>query len=129
MLGYQPDNPRALSNLAQLLTLTGRTDEARRVSARLAAIEPYPPFHFFDLGVAAMRAGDYRRAQALFAREIDRKADYHEFHFWLAAAHAGMGELPQAREQLNLAIQASTTRQDRELYAAKLDRIRPQPTP
>ena len=123
-LEHEPDNTRVLSNLARVLTLAGRPDEARAVGARLAAIEPYPPFHFFDLGVAAMRAGDYQGARALFAKEVARDADYHEFHFWLALAHAGLGELPQARKQLGLAMEASTTRKDREIYAAKLDRIR-----
>lgn len=124
VLAREPDNTSALTNLERVFTGAGRADEARAVAARLAAIEPYPPFHFFDLGVAAMQAGDYRRAKALFEKEIARKAYYHEFHFWLGLAHAYLGELPQARKQLALAMEASTQRKDRDLYAAKLDRLR-----
>ena len=50
------------------------------------------PFHFFNLGRAAMRAGDYRRAQRTVRRGIDARAVYHEFHFWLALAHLGLGD-------------------------------------
>ena len=43
-------------------------------------------------GMAAMRAGDLHAAKASFAREVARSPDYHEFHFWLAVAHIGLGE-------------------------------------
>jgi Tfp pilus assembly protein PilF len=124
-LEREPDNPTLLSNLVQVHERDGRTALARSVAARLAAIEPVPPFHYFDLGIAAMKTGDYAAARALFAKEIARKADYHEFHFWLALAHANLGELPAARKQLALAIETSTQGKDRELYGAKLDRLRP----
>lgn len=124
VIAREADNTSALANLEQALVRSGRADEARTVGARLAAIEPYPPFHFFDQGVAAMQAGDFRRAKALFEKEIARKSDYHEFHFWLGLAHAYLGELAQARKQLALAIEGSTQGQHRDLYAAKLDRLK-----
>jgi tetratricopeptide (TPR) repeat protein len=124
VLAREPDNTTALSNLERVHSRAGRDDEARRLRARLAAIEPHPPFHYFDQGVAAMQAGDYRQAKALFEKEIARKADYHEFHFWLGLAHAYLGELPQARKEIALAIESSTQGGHREIYAAKLDRLR-----
>ena len=36
----------------------------------------------------------------------------------------GLGEVEQARAQLTVAMENSTTRKEHELYAAKLDRIR-----
>ena len=124
LLEREPGNTNALSNLVQALQAQGRTAEAQQLAQKLAQIEPYTPFHFFDLGVAAMRAGDYAAAKALFTKEVEREAYYHEFHFWLALAEFSLGEVTLARRQMALAIQSSTTPQDRELYAAKLDRIR-----
>ena len=77
-----------------------------------------------NLGLAAMRSGDFKAAKNLFAREVDRDAYYHEFHFWLAAAYMGLGEVEQARTHLKIAKENSMTRKEHELYAAKLDRIR-----
>ena len=90
------------------------------MARRLAQLEPQAPFHDFLLGQRAMAAGDYRTARDAFEREIERSGHYHEFHFWLALAHYRLGEIEQARKQLALAMENSTTRQHQEIYAAKL---------
>ena len=117
-------NPQVVANLAEVLSNEGRTAEAAAMRQRLARIEAEPPFIFFDRGQAALQAGDYAAARYLFEREVARAPYYHEFHYWLAIAYAKLGEAKQAREQLTLALQSSTTRGDYELYAAKLDHIR-----
>jgi tetratricopeptide (TPR) repeat protein len=124
VLALEADNTFALSNQVLVLQGMGRMEEAAAVARRLAQLEPQPPFHFFDRGRAAMKAGDYRQARELFSREVQRDSSYHEFHFWLAAAHFALGEVAPARQHLETALKNSTTRGDRELYAAKLDRIR-----
>ena len=91
---------------------------------RLLALQPQPPFHYFNLGKAAMARQDYAGAIALFSREIARDPYYHEFHFWLAQAYARLGKLAQAGQQLQLAMDNSTTRSEHGLYAAKLQRLR-----
>ena len=88
---------------------------------RLAAIETEPPFHFFNLGMDAMRRADYLAARDYFSREVDRADYYHEFHFWLGLADYRLGDVAQARKQLELAIDSSTTRNQHDLYAAKLE--------
>ena len=85
-LEHAPGNPRVMANYAQALHGVGRHDEASAYEARLAAIEPYPPFYFFNRGRAAMQAGDARAARELFKKELERDPDYHEFHYWLALA-------------------------------------------
>ena len=117
-------NTVLLSNLAQALDRLGRGSEARLLRSRLLALQPEPPFHFFNLGRLAMQQGDYQGAARLFQREIARDPDYHEFHFWLAKAHAQLGQWPQAGRQLELAMQSSTLRGDQALYAGKLQRLR-----
>ena len=59
----------------------------------------------------------------MFSREVSRDAYNHEFHFWLAAAYARLGDSERARKHLTTAMEFSNTRQERDLYAAKLDRI------
>ncbi|HJV00070.1 MAG TPA: tetratricopeptide repeat protein [Burkholderiaceae bacterium] len=119
-----PDNTVFLYNLAQALTELGRNEEAQALRSRLAQLEPYPPFYFFNQGQQAMRAGDYARARDLFQRELDRSPDYHEFHFWLAVAAFKLGDLARADIHMKQAMENSTTRGDRDLYAAKLDRLK-----
>jgi Tfp pilus assembly protein PilF len=74
----------------------------------------------------AMRGGDYRKAKALFAREVKRAPYYDEFHFWLAIACLRLGEAREAREQLALAMDTSTRSDTRDVYSAKLEHLRSQ---
>jgi len=123
VLEREPGNTRAMSNLAQTLTLSGQVEEAQTVMRRLAQLEPHPPFHFFHLGQAALQQGDFKAARDLFAKEVER-ADYlPEFHFWLGVASLNLGEIDVARQHLKLAMENSTTRSDHDLYAAKLARL------
>ncbi len=70
-----------------------------------------------------MRAGDHRTAKEMFEKEVERAPYFHEFHFWLGAAHAALGEHDRARAHLAKALQFSSQAADRQLYAAKLERI------
>jgi len=119
----EPDNTRALANLALALGRLGREAEAAAVEGQLARIERHAPFYFFQRGLAAMEAGDYPAARALFQKELDRVPDYHEFHFWLGLAELQLGNVPGARAQVAAALENSTTRHDHDLYAAKLQRL------
>ncbi|MYM25578.1 tetratricopeptide repeat protein [Duganella sp. FT135W] len=119
-----PDNTIFLANLAQTLEAVNQLDEAAVLRARLAQLEPYPPFYFFKQGQEAMQLGDYTRARKLFERELDRVPDYHEFHFWLAIANYQLGNIRTAETHMAEAMKNSTTRGDHDLYAGKLDRIR-----
>jgi Flp pilus assembly protein TadD len=119
-LAHDPNNTRALANLAQLLDNTGRSAEAVQLQRRLAQLEPNPPFYYFNLGLAAMQKNDFKTARDLFAKEVDRADYYHEFHFWLGLANFKLGDYDAARKQLALAMENSGSRGDRDLYAAKL---------
>jgi tetratricopeptide (TPR) repeat protein len=123
-LTREPENTVVMRNLVPVLAALGKTAEAQELERRVSSIEPFPPFHFFNLGMKAMQAGDFQAAKALFAREVKRAPYYHEFHFWLAIAMLRLGEANQAREQVALAIDTSTTRDARDLYSAKLAQMR-----
>lgn len=124
VLAREPANLQAMANLAQALRLQGHLAEAEQLETRLAQIQPYPPFKFFDLGVAAMKAGEYAQARDLFAKEIARSAYYHEFHFWMALANVGLGKWDVVREELAKAEEYSVTQPQRRLYAAKLESLK-----
>jgi tetratricopeptide (TPR) repeat protein len=129
LLRRQPDHNQALHNMALLLKQQGRLAEAQLYSTRLAALEPEPPYHWFVLGQQALRRGDARAARDLFAREVAR-ADYSsEFHFWLALAHYQLGETRDAQHHLQRAEALSTSRNERDLYAAKLAWLQQHRTP
>lgn len=124
ILEREPGNAPALSNLLLALEKQGRVAESAVLQRKLARIEPYPAFHFLDRGLSAMRLGDLKTARELFAKEVERDPYYHESHFWLALANVNLGNLEEARKHLALALEHSTTRDERELYTAKLERIR-----
>ncbi|MCV2355792.1 hypothetical protein LNV09_16740 [Paucibacter sp. B2R-40] len=124
VLAQEPANTQAMSNLALLLNDLGRQDEAAQVAQTLAQLQPYPPYKYFDLGMEAMRAGDFKKAKDLFGKEIERSAYFHEFHFWMALANYGLGDLTAARQELGLAVENSTTAHDRQLYTSKLDLLK-----
>ena len=125
VLELEPGNTQVMSNLVRVLNDQGRVVESATLARKLEQLQPYPPFYFFERGVAAMRNGDFKEARVQFEKEVERDAYYHEFRAWLAAAHLGLGETMQARTQLTAAMENSTTRMEHDLYAAKLDRIRP----
>jgi len=123
-LARAPGNTVLMSNLAQAYDKLQRHAEAAQLRRVVQALQPEPPFHFFDLGRLAMASGQYREAARLFQRELARDPHYHEFHFWLAQAHAQLGQWPQASQQLQLAMAQSLTRSEHSLYAGKLARLR-----
>ncbi|MTW14500.1 tetratricopeptide repeat protein [Pseudoduganella eburnea] len=121
---HEPLNTVILFNLSELSAAMGRTEDAARFKAELAALEPYPPFYFFNQGQQAMKDGDYQKARSMFVREVQRAPYYHEFHFWLAKAAFELGDLKEADKHMRLALMNSTTRSDSDIYAGKLANLR-----
>jgi len=123
VLRYEADNTRAWANLALVLDRLGRAEEAGAAERELARLEGEAPFNYFHRGLAAMEAGDFRGARALFAREVARAPEYHEFHFWLGLAEFRLGNVQRARAELTAALENSTTASEHDLYATKLQRL------
>lgn len=124
ILAIEPENTIAMSNRVLALRDLGRVAEANDLAAQLKKIKPYPPFYFFDLGMQAMQQKDYSAAKTLFSREVQRASYYHESHFWLAVAEYRLGDVRQARKQMAVAMELSTTNADHALYAEKLARLK-----
>jgi tetratricopeptide (TPR) repeat protein len=124
VLAAEPKDTHALANLAEVASREGRGDEAARLRARLARLEPEPPLHFFNLGVAAMQRDDFRAARDLFEKEAARGDAVADVHFWLGMAYYRLGDIDRAARELSLAAEASASRSERDLYSAKLDWLR-----
>ena len=124
LLAQQPDDPRVLSNLVVALRDLGRGADADRIAQRLARIEPDPPYALFRRAMTALDAGDLPAARELLGREVARAPYQHEFQFWLGVVQARLGDAKGAAEHFKVAIETSPTRGTRELYSAKLARLR-----
>jgi Flp pilus assembly protein TadD len=123
-LAQEPANTKVLFNLAQLLEQTGRAEEAAPLRTRLASLEKQPPFEQFDLGIAALKRGDYRVAREHLQRELQRAADYHEVHSALAVVAFHLGAHQEARRHMSQAITLSGTDRERAMYTAKAELLR-----
>ena len=121
VVNAEPDNTPVLANMAVVLKQQGRLAEAEKVETRLAQLQPNPPFHFFNLGLAAMRERRFETARDYFKQEVNRAAYNDEFHFWLAASYFALDDAKRAKTHLQLAIENSATRKSHDLYVAKLD--------
>lgn len=123
-LAREPENTVIMHNMVQALAALGKKGESDALKARLASIEPFPPFYYFNQGIKAMEKADYQLARTMFAKEVKRAPFYHEFHFWLAIAHWRLGEGGSAQDELKLALDTSTTSSSTQRYSAKLSQLR-----
>lgn len=124
VLAREPENLVVLRNLQPVLVALNRPLEAQALARRIAAVDPTPPFHYFDLGMVALKAGEFDDAVAHFAREVKRAPFNDEFRFWLGVAHLRLGHLSDARANIALAVDHSTRKDMREVYSAKLAFLR-----
>ena len=128
-LAVDPRHVPALGNLVQAVEGQGRVAEAQALRQRLARADPHPAFADFDRGIEAAGRGDWALARELFERELARTGYDAELYHWLARAHVQLGNLAGARENLAVAAEIATTRQERARYAAKLAGLQAARTP
>lgn len=124
VLEREPEHLVALSNRVLVLRDLGRQAEAEQLAARLRRLDPHPVFSYFRQGQVALREGRLEDARALFSKEIARAPGFHEFQFWLAITYLRMHDFARAQVHLTRAMELSSTRQDHQLYAAKLERLK-----
>jgi Tfp pilus assembly protein PilF len=124
VLRREPANANAMTNMIIALTRVGRPREAAAWRAKLAALAPFPPFHFLDEGLAALARGDVDAARRLLERELERMPYNEEVHFAMARADLQLGAVEEARRHLALAQRYSTARTRRDIYSAKLESLR-----
>jgi Tfp pilus assembly protein PilF len=124
LLGRMPTHIQGLSNLVLALRAQGRMVEAEASANALRQREKVAPFEYFNLGMAALQAGDALTARDWFRKELKRDPDYHEFHFALARAELKLGHALAAQRELEQAAANSPAPATMALYAAKLTHLR-----
>ena len=123
----EPRNVATLSNLVQLLQRQDRQAEADTLALRLEQLQPVAPFRNFNLGRAAMAAGDFAQARDLFLRELRLQPYQDEVHFWAAQAYWQLGRPRDAMRHLSRALDNSSSPDSHDRYAAKLEAVRHAP--
>jgi Flp pilus assembly protein TadD len=123
VLARESWNVQAMSNLRLVLQDQGRTAEAEQIALKLAKVQPYPPYFFFDQGQAALREQNFLKARDLFAREIRRQPYNADFHIGMAAAYVGLGDYKTAEKHYVIAYDTSSTRKQQNQLAAKLEKV------
>ena len=98
--------------------------EADRLAARLTRLEPYPPFHFYRLGIAALQRGDFAAAKTMLQQELARLDEQPAVRHALAQAWFGLGDATAARRELELARASAATPAERARFGAKLAWLR-----
>jgi len=124
LLANTPDDTLVLANLTATLKEQGKIAESKLTAQRLLELEPVAPYHFLDLANTAIANNDFSAARDQFKRELDRNPGSHEAHFGLMRVFLELGDLEAARDHLREAVKYSGTREDRERYGNKLDRLR-----
>lgn len=124
VLERDPQHVTALVNKIHLLDATGQQAAAATLTKVLRRLQPVQPFQFLDAGLDAMRLQDFAGARLLFEKELERDPHDAETQYWLATAHASLGETSRARDALRDAIDNSTSGARRDVYVAKLQRLK-----
>lgn len=123
-LTREPENIAVMRNLQPVLQELGKDEAARLLARQIDEVDPVPPYHYFDQGILALKAGEPGKARTLFEREVRRAPFNDEFRFWLGVTYLQLGEVRGAREQLAKAVENSTRRDTRARYSAKLAYLR-----
>ena len=126
LLARDDSQVAAMWNLAQVLHSQGRDAEAARWTAQRLVLEPVPPYHYQQLGEAAMARGAWAQAREHFHSEQRITGDSPELQHGLAQAHFRLGEWGAARQALQQAIASSPNAAQQARYAGKLAWLRAQ---
>jgi len=123
ILKFDPHNLIALSNLAEVLEKSGRSQESLVLTKTLHELQPIAPFHYFNLGKQALQNNHPNEAITLIKKEMQRDPYYHEFHLWLALSYIKLGDTSEAKKELILARTNSITHSSFDFYTSKMERL------
>ncbi len=101
-------------NRAYHLIELNRLDEAAADCAHALELEPNHPYSHGRQGYLHLARGEYAWALACFERALELSPAGH-WHFELALAHLGLGQVDQAREALQRGLAEATAGERREM--------------
>lgn len=94
-----------LAQYARALALDGRTDDARTIADRAAALSPEDAVTLDTLGVVYTQAGEYERAADLFRKVIGIDPDRASYRFNHATSLVFAGALQEAEAELEACLE------------------------
>jgi len=119
-LEFDSHNEQALHNLAELLHLQGREDEAVRTARLLETVRPDSLAVSYRRGLSAFNAGNFPMARDAFAKALRLAPDDSEINFLLALTHFRLGDSEEAVEHMRHARDTTTTAERRRALTVKL---------
>lgn len=119
-LAIEHSHLSALSNLAYLYQIWGRSREAAELHQRVEHYRRRNPFYVYGLGRRAVAAGRLEEAAGLFRDAIQREPDEARFHFGLGDALYRAGDLERAERSLRRALKLADRDEPREHYRRAL---------
>jgi len=103
-LAARPEDPEALEILAELLSVTGRHEEALAVADRAVAAVPWSASARTVAGLVCLEAGRFARAVDHLETAIRLDPEYHTAYRVLGAVHEERGQVADAVEQWQNAL-------------------------
>lgn len=114
-------NAVAGMNLAALLDMTGRHEEAASITERLDRRLQDNPYYAYVKGQAAYDAGNLHDALRFFRKSVALNPRVDQFHFGLARTYYRLGDRDQAETSLRHAEQYARDDGSRKRYHGKLE--------
>jgi serine/threonine-protein kinase len=96
MIDMDPSNPLGYLGLADVLGRKGRFEEAVTAAERCAELGGGAVAPFGILGISYAAKGDTAKARNILAELTERSKRGYVSGFWLAAVHAGLGDMDGA---------------------------------
>lgn len=109
-----------MKNLAALLDLSGRTEEAEALYDQLDNMDDPSPFHWYQLAQDAANIGEYKRAIRYYNRSLEIAPYLHEAWLGKARVNYELGQLEKTRQALQEAYLVANKVSTQSLYEAKL---------
>jgi tetratricopeptide (TPR) repeat protein len=100
------DFPEVLNNLAIAKARQDKVSAAQEDLRRAASLDPDEDDYPFNLGLIAMRQGDFNAASGLFREASQREPDIPEDRVWLIAALEKAGKKEEAEQEQISATEA-----------------------
>lgn len=120
-IDLNPENLTAWENLAFLYDFTGRTAEARVITARLERKRDDNPYYHLNLGDEEFEHENWDTALAHYRKALSLDKTKHEVYFGLAKTYYELGQVERSKRYLALAKRFSIDHQDQDRYQGKLD--------
>jgi tetratricopeptide (TPR) repeat protein len=99
-VALDPNYADSYWDLATVLTVAGRPEEAIEVMEKAMRLNPHAPAFYFDiLGVAFFSAGRYEEGIAALKKAVSRNPNYLWAHLNLATAYSQSGREEEARAE------------------------------